>query len=307
MPQVSVIIPNYNHSRFLEQRIESVMNQTHQDFEVILLDDASTDGSVDIIQRYSKHPKVSQILINNKNTGLPFLQWKKGIELAQADYIWIAESDDWAEPNFLEELLEKLINHPNVGLIFARSHFVNEDGCEQQDFSIYRENIFREGRQVLVNEMVYYNVVHNASAAIFRKKLAPLTDEKILSKRFCGDWLFWSSILAKSDLIFCNSKLNYYRRHLRTVSAESKSLNRYFLEGIDIPIYVAKIFLIDNRSVLNIIKYWTNKFKIVSAQEKDVRFLIKYLELLFCFLNKKTFISLLKFSFSKIYLKLKFI
>ena len=63
-PQVSIIIPNYNHAKYLPQRLESVYNQTYQDFEVILLDDCSNDDSVTILNTYAKHPKTSHVVFN---------------------------------------------------------------------------------------------------------------------------------------------------------------------------------------------------------------------------------------------------
>ena len=82
-PLVSVIIPNYNHQEYLKQRIDSILNQSFQDFEIILLDDKSTDNSLDILKSYAKHEKVSHLIINEKNSGSPFKQWFKGINLAK--------------------------------------------------------------------------------------------------------------------------------------------------------------------------------------------------------------------------------
>ena len=96
-PSVSVIIPNYNHARYLRERIDSVLNQRFQDYEIILLDDNSTDESPTIIQSYASAPHVTHIEINEQNSGSPFAQWDKGISLAAGEFIWIAESDDVAD------------------------------------------------------------------------------------------------------------------------------------------------------------------------------------------------------------------
>ena len=77
-PLVSIIIPNYNHARYLKQRLESIFNQTYQNFEVIFLDDCSTDNSSDIIEQYKDNPHLSQIVVNETNSGSPFKQWNKG-------------------------------------------------------------------------------------------------------------------------------------------------------------------------------------------------------------------------------------
>lgn len=68
-PLVSVIIPNYNHARFLDERIQSVINQTYQNFELIILDDNSTDNSVEVMNQYKDDPHVSQIVVNEVNSG----------------------------------------------------------------------------------------------------------------------------------------------------------------------------------------------------------------------------------------------
>src|SRR5258707_14882309 len=90
-PRVSVIIPNYNHARYLRKRIETVLEQTYQDFEVILLDDCSTDGSSSIIDEYRNDSRV-RMGLNEKNSGSTFKQWNKGVGLAEGKNVWIAES-----------------------------------------------------------------------------------------------------------------------------------------------------------------------------------------------------------------------
>lgn len=107
--KISIIVPSYNHASYLEKRLESIFNQTYQNFEVILLDDASTDRSEEILNKYKVNSKVSHLIVNKENSGSPFKQWEKGVELAKGDYIWIAESDDFCEKQFLEILLKKWI------------------------------------------------------------------------------------------------------------------------------------------------------------------------------------------------------
>ena len=85
MPQVSVIVPNYNHALFLRQRLDSIFNQNFQDFEVIILDDCSTDNSKEIIEEYRNRPQVSHIVYNDTNSGSPFKQWAKGCDVARGE------------------------------------------------------------------------------------------------------------------------------------------------------------------------------------------------------------------------------
>ena len=77
MIRFSVIVPNYNHGAFLEERIQSILNQTYPHYELILLDDASSDSSRSMIESYRSHPRVKAIDINTVNSGSVFLQWQK--------------------------------------------------------------------------------------------------------------------------------------------------------------------------------------------------------------------------------------
>jgi len=124
---VSVIIPNYNHSKYLQQRIDSVLNQSFQDFELIILDDCSTDDSKQRIESYRRHPKLSQIVYNDQNSGSTFLQWDKGLRLAKGDYIWIAESDDLVELNFLHEAINVLKTNNKIGIFQSGSYLIDKD------------------------------------------------------------------------------------------------------------------------------------------------------------------------------------
>ena len=124
MPKVSVIVPNFNHSAYLKQRIDSILNQTYQDFELIILDDCSTDNSREIIDLYVNCAKVSNIVYNEKNSGNTFKQWKKGISLAVGKYVWIAESDDWCEATLLETLVVGIEKDDNCIISYCQSYCV---------------------------------------------------------------------------------------------------------------------------------------------------------------------------------------
>src|SRR6267378_3760300 len=126
-PKVSVIVPNYNHARFLRQRLDSIMGQTFQDFEVVLLDDCSIDESRSILSEYADDPRV-RIEFNAVNSGSTFKQWNKGVRLARGEYVWLAESDDYADPQLLERLVSRLDAEPNAVLCNCRSVRVSSEG-----------------------------------------------------------------------------------------------------------------------------------------------------------------------------------
>ena len=209
MHRVSVIIPNYNHALFLKQRIESVLYQTFQDFEVIILDDCSTDSSRDIIELYRDHPKVKTIVYNSINSGSPFKQWKKGIDLANGDYIWIAESDDFADPIFLEKTVNEFTKNPALGMVFTNSHWVDNNGSECNDLSIYSESFTRSGIDEIRNQLLIHNSIQNVSSILFRaRELKKISNSYTMYKVF-GDWILYVEILKQTNLAFfeCKAKL----------------------------------------------------------------------------------------------------
>ena len=127
-PLVSVIVPNYNYARFLRQRIDSILLQDFTDYELILLDDASSDDSRSILESYRSNPHTACIVCNEQNSGSPFSQWQKGLSLARGKYVWIAESDDYAASSFLRETVDVMERHPEAVICFAGSSRIDPHG-----------------------------------------------------------------------------------------------------------------------------------------------------------------------------------
>ncbi len=225
MPNVSVIVPNFNHSSFLRLRIESILNQTYQDFEIILLDDCSTDSSKELIEQYRIYPKVSHIIYNEQNSGSPFKQWNKGIALAKGSYIWIAESDDYCEPDFLASLVPLLDTHPAVGLAYSLSQDINENNVivtakgwwmEDIDPVKWTQDHIQNGKQACQKYFIQKNIIPNASAVVFKKNVFKKVDISIESMTMCGDWYCWIQMLLHSDYAYVAQPLNYQRKHSHT-------------------------------------------------------------------------------------------
>jgi len=186
MPVFSVLIINYNHANWLKERIDSVLNQDFGDFEVIILDNHSTDGSIAIIEQYRQHPKVTHIVINEQNSGRPVTQWQHGVELAKGAWIWIAEGDDIADPGFLSACKKSIDNNSSFGLWYCDSNILDSaSNTITRRFSERRNGIFKTTKWNTaycqdgikeINECLKYDcTVNNMSAAVFKKDLiAPL-------------------------------------------------------------------------------------------------------------------------------------
>ena len=239
---VSVIIPNYNHSHFLKQRIESVLNQTCQDFEIIILDDCSTDNSVRVIEEYRHHPKISAIVVNTENSGSTFLQWKKGIEMARGEWIWIAESDDWCEKTFLETVLE--YTEGSTVISSCQSIVVSHDGSILWQTNSDKLTDKLEGK-VFFGKHWTTNLIPNASMTIFRRKAYDEIEKYFLKYRHIGDFVFWCELSLKGNALVSGKKLNYFRKHPLDVQSKAIVSGAWHYEKLELVDEFSSIGLIN--------------------------------------------------------------
>ena len=234
MPKVTVIVPNYQHEVYLNQRLQSILGQGFQDFEVLLLDDGSSDGSAAILADYASKQVHWQFEPNKENSGSPFKQWQKGIEKAQGEYIWIAESDDWAHPDLLQTLVGLLDNNPQAGIAYAQSILVDETGLELNSYeenlrfiyksAAWQKNFVKKGKEACREWLFFHNPIPNASGALFRKEAILAAGGPDLNMRLNGDWHLYAKILLQYDLAFSAKALNFFRVHQKT--QRSKSIKR---------------------------------------------------------------------------------
>mgnify|MGYP002626672652 CR=1 FL=1 len=222
-PLVSVIIPNYNHSEYLEERIESVLNQTYTSFEVIILDDCSTDNSIDVIDRYRNNSRISQIIINKKNSGSPFHQWKRGINVAKGEIIWIAESDDMCSSLFLKEMVDFYISNDLV-MAYSQSRKIDSKG---NDCGLVQKAMTHNiiGAKKMIFDLK--SRITNASSAIFNREIAMSLNNGFENLNGAGDWLFWAGIAQHGEVGFLCKPLCCYRIHGDNTTA------RLFRNGTD--------------------------------------------------------------------------
>lgn len=208
-PLVSVIVPNYNHARYLEQRLDTVFNQTYQNFEVIILDDKSTDNSLEVIHRYKDNPHLSQIVVNEQNTGSPFKQWDKGINLAKGELIWIAESDDYNELTFLEELIKEWGKHKDVVVAFSNYVLFTDDWTSKAK---ERSSQIFSGVKYIKYRMARSNHLMNASGILFDKKVFSKIDKDFINYRNLGDYILWVRLLECGNVLKVNKNLTFFRQ-----------------------------------------------------------------------------------------------
>ncbi|MBD1393298.1 glycosyltransferase family 2 protein [Mucilaginibacter glaciei] len=267
---VSVIIPNYNHAPYLNDRLNSVLAQTYQDFELIILDDCSTDGSFEIIRRYGNNPKVSHIVVNSANSGGPFHQWKKGIVLAKGDYVWIAESDDWCEPTLLETLVNALDANKNCVLAYVQTHTINDGNTILQTSAHNKLAELVPGKEYIKSYLTASCSIWNASMLVFRKRYFSNVSDRFTPFKMSGDWLFYIEMARQGDVFISGKVLNYFRNHDKDVSGKMYSTGKNYLEEIEILKILAndgQISPADYKSNLleKFVRYTVHKYKFTAA------------------------------------------
>lgn len=239
MPTVSVIVPNYNHAPFLRQRIDSILGQSFQDFELILLDDCSTDGSRDIMEDYRDNPHVSHVVYGESNSGSAFRQWDKGIELAQGEWVWIAESDDYAEPTFLERLMAEVYKVPDCVLAYSATYWVDLQGQKLWETPASDKVNTYDGRDFIRQKLAVCNSIANVSECIFRRdNFHPAESDRYEQMRLCGDWFFYVLLAEQGSVVEVEEPLSYYRQHNSNISSEAEHRGLTFLEGADVLEYM---------------------------------------------------------------------
>lgn len=231
---VSVIIPNYCHAPYLRQRIDSVLAQSYPDFEVVLLDDCSTDGSREVIERYRNHPRIKQIVYNDRNGGSAFAQWRKGFALTQGEYIWIAESDDYADPAFLERCVAELDADPACVLAHTLSRTVDSEGRPFGKVRHAGRPVRRmDGRRFVLRHLLRRNELYNASMAVFRRSALPAAGE-YEGFRYAGDWYFWMLVALQGRVSTVFEPLNAFRRHDAATTTQGERTGGLYEEVLQI-------------------------------------------------------------------------
>jgi glycosyltransferase involved in cell wall biosynthesis len=271
-PRVSVIVPNYMHAPYLEERLQSIANQSFQDFEVLLLDDASTDRSVEILQAWEAKDARFRFTPNAANSGSTFAQWNKGATMAQGDYLWIAESDDVADPQLLEKLVALLDAHPSAVIAYGQSMLINEQSEPLHSFDVHYQYIFggdrwskpyaNSGMNEIEQYMILHNVVPNASGALLRAERFHAIGGADPTAKLNGDWMFYIRMLEAGDIVYTPEILNYFRLHAVTQRQRANANGKVYRELLAIVDYIRGAHhperWIVRKAYRNVAAWWTH-------------------------------------------------
>lgn len=255
LKKVSVILPNYNYARYLPQRLESIFCQDYPIYELIILDDGSTDESIAVIHESLRIAgRRATVICNEANTGSVFGQWERGAQLSSGEIAWIAEADDLSTSNFLTDLISRW--RPDITIGFCDSSQIDSTGKTLGDsYHFYYQDLpsdplsgdlISNGRDFVATTLSIKNVILNASGVLFNRndllEAFAQCGKKIRSFQVAGDWYLYCTLLARESahVLYSSQANNIHRRHAISVTRQL-NFDRHLEEIRDVQQYAAEI------------------------------------------------------------------
>ncbi len=262
--KISVIVPNYNYAKYLRRRIMSIAEQSYPIYELIVLDDASRDGSRTMIKklvaeagRLKPEMKIKMIF-NKENSGKAISQWIKGIEEASGDYIWIAEADDVARKDFLREVMKGFSADRDVVISYTESAIINKYGVlmmpsfrrsrDKEGTGHFASSYIRSGKAEVAEIMAIRCTIPNVSAVVFKNtpKLKKTLKEALKFAQV-GDWYLYAKLLEDGKIFYNRKSMNLFRVHKESATKrgkehvdEVKKMHKYFKDNYELSDSVLK-------------------------------------------------------------------
>lgn len=233
--KISVIVPNYNYEKFLLERIYSILSQNYKIYELIILDDCSTDNSRILIDKIVK--ELSPFInikkdYNVKNSGSTFKQWKKAFEMAEGEYVWIAEADDYCDKKMLSSIMKMMEKDKEIKIGYVDTAFINKEGYKilktiKPEIDIMKtghwdKNFINDGKEEIKNYAYLNCTIANVSSVVFKNENYSEIFDELQNYKQVGDYLFYLTVMEKGKIAFVNKPLNFYRVHGNNVTSTTK-------------------------------------------------------------------------------------
>ena len=206
MPKVSVVIPTYNRANFLPRTIKSVLNQTFQDFELIIVDDCSTDNTQEVVKEFQKKDDRIRYIRLDKNSGAPAHPKNIGIQNAKGEFIAFLDSDDEWLPDKIEKQLELFKKNSRLGFVSCNAFIVDEGQNKKVEYKIPKSNNY-------FLSLLETDIICSCSSVMVKKNV--LDDVSYFDENFkvSDDWDMWLRISEKYDFDFVPKPLFEYYIH----------------------------------------------------------------------------------------------
>jgi len=219
MPAVSVLIPSYNHARFLAQTIESILSQSYADFELIIIDDGSIDNSREIIQQYSERDERIKCWFHEQNKGIAYTL-NEGLQRAQGKYIALLGSDDLWFRDKLEKQVALLEKNENL-IVWSEGEIIDAAGKATGELFTQRHHATKKRKSGdIFEELLKGNYIFGSSLILNRKNAVRIKFNESL--KYLNDFLFEVECAEKYPFYFISTPLAQYRIHGENITLKDK-------------------------------------------------------------------------------------
>ena len=205
---ITIVLPTYNGIRYLEQSLQSVVDQTYPNWELILVDDCSTDTTPDILAKWAKRDSRIRVLRNERNLRLP-ASLNRGFSEARGKFLTWTSDDNLYLPDALEKMLQCLLDHPQVGMVYSSSYDIDEKG------TIVREVVAEDPSELTTTNIVRACFLYRAEV---RQKVGDYDTDFCLVE----DWDYWIRIARHFPLMNLRPTLYQYRWHPNSLTTTKR-------------------------------------------------------------------------------------
>lgn len=228
-PLVSIVLPTYNGEEYISRAIQSIINQTYTNWELIIVNDCSTDSTLEIINNFSKQDSRIKIINNDKNMKLP-ASLNRGFKEANGEYYTWTSDDNEYYPEAIEKMVNFLDVHREYGMVYAICQLLN---CPKDQIDVWGEI------PATVENLLEFSVC--AACFLYRKTVAEEVGEYDTNTFLAEDHDYWLRIRLKYKIANINEVLYKYRLHSKSLTSSNK--NKARLLGIKLGVKYQPLFL----------------------------------------------------------------
>ena len=226
-PLVSILVANYNNGRFIAETLASAVGQTYPNLELVVIDDGSTDDSLNVIEKFvSTHPDIRTKLVKNSDhKGCGRIK-RQCVEVSEGEYFCFLDPDDTISPEAVATLMEVFANHPECGIVYSKHHLCNEE-LEPQSVSTYPGKI-PEGQSHLTS-----TGGHISALALCNRKVYDQTPGIDASYQVSEDQDLYLKMEEHAPVFYVDEPLYFYRKHDHNTSwNDDKTFNNFYWKYI---------------------------------------------------------------------------
>jgi glycosyltransferase involved in cell wall biosynthesis len=210
-PRVSVIVTCYNYGRFVAEAVDSLLGQTFQDLEVIVIDDASPDNSCQVLtERYADNPRV-RLILHEKNQG-HIRSYNEGLAQARGEFMGVLAADDFClRPDAVARQVAIFDANPLVGFVYSAYAMVDVESRPFRSFQPFEHNYVRDGFDEF-RSLMYANYIPHSGTLVRRSAHAEVGYYDTALPH-AGDWDLWLRVASRFDVGYISEQLFAYRVH----------------------------------------------------------------------------------------------